>query len=71
MAEPELEAEAEDVECPLEDETKALNVTDPQSARTFRYIIVRRCQNFHTAQVGRARGLGWGLPVPPGPGVSP
>ncbi|XP_066853665.1 bone marrow proteoglycan-like isoform X2 [Anser cygnoides] len=50
VAEPELEAEAEDVECPLEDETKALNITDPQSARTFRYIIVRRCQNFHTAQ---------------------
>ncbi|XP_040414875.1 bone marrow proteoglycan-like isoform X2 [Cygnus olor] len=50
VAEPELEAEAEDVECPLEDETNALNITDPQSIRTFRYIIVRRCQNFHTAQ---------------------
>uniref|UniRef100_A0A8B9TIA5 C-type lectin domain-containing protein n=2 Tax=Anas platyrhynchos TaxID=8839 RepID=A0A8B9TIA5_ANAPL len=48
--ESELEAEAEAEECPLEAETEALNITEPQSARTFRYIIVRRCQNFHTAQ---------------------
>uniref|UniRef100_A0A8B9TFS6 Uncharacterized protein n=1 Tax=Anas platyrhynchos TaxID=8839 RepID=A0A8B9TFS6_ANAPL len=49
--ESELEAEAEAEECPLEAETEALNITEPQSARTFRYIIVRRCQNFHTAAV--------------------
>ncbi|XP_035170053.1 proteoglycan 3-like [Oxyura jamaicensis] len=52
VAEPELEAEDKDgdVECPLEDEMNALNITDTQSTRTFHYIIVRRCQTFHRAQ---------------------
>ncbi|KAM7109898.1 bone marrow proteoglycan [Ciconia maguari] len=45
-----LDAREEDIQCPLESETRAVSFTDPLGATTYRYVIVTRCQTFRKAE---------------------